>query len=67
MIEVLVHRIMVKSESVPVVLDRLRSHDIHAQATAYDIHSGKTCIDWSGPKIDLDFLRPDILPPKEST
>jgi hypothetical protein len=62
---ILIHRLMVKPEWVPVAIDRLRAHGIEAQATAHDVISGRTCIDWNGPEVDVDFLRPDILPPKK--
>lgn len=66
--ETCIHRLMIRPEWVPVAIDRLRAHGISAMATSHDVISGRTAINWlSGPEpTDLDFLRPDILPPKEA-
>ena len=64
-VNIYIHRLMLSPSWVPVALDRLREHGIEAQATSYDVISGKTCVDWQGPRDqDIDFLRPDILPPR---
>lgn len=45
---------------------RLREHGFTPTRGGYDPDFG-TALDFVGPKdIDLDFLRPDFLPPKPS-
>ena len=67
--EASIHRVMVYPEWVPSLLQRLaRRHglgilDFDFQ---YDPFSKKTAVTWHGPALmDLDCLRPDILPPHQ--
>jgi hypothetical protein len=65
------HRVMVYPEWVPSVLQRLnRAHGLGIDDFEFqhDPFSKKTAVTWHGPQhMDLDVLRPDILPPKETS
>lgn len=66
MSETFFHRIMVRtSEGVGEAERCLREHGIEPFRGGFDVVGG-TAIDFSGPRdLNLDFLRPDILPPRQ--
>lgn len=63
-----IHRIMVSSPRVAI--ERLREHGLdgeQAPGWTHSIDGTLYPVDFLAPRdVDLDFLRPDILPPKKT-
>jgi hypothetical protein len=63
-----VHRIMTKQPNE--TMRRLREHGFNPSIAEFDQQTGRCAIDFLTtarlPDADLDFLRPDILPPRNA-
>ncbi len=64
--ETVVHRVMVKGFAGMLVATAAIEAELQVEVHVKDQGRYGYALDWHGPRdVDLDFLRPHILPPKE--